>query len=83
MPAGSGALGPNGEKELDFDTHADFRDWLPKFICKDCVDGAENDQECVTISDYLNSSCGCELWVDDPDEIIFWDDVIVERKIDQ
>ena len=77
-PNDSGSIGPNGEKELIFYTHADFRDWVKWYVCDECRSRGDGSN---TIGDYLSSGCGCEIAIHDPHDKIFWDDIILSDDI--
>lgn len=79
-PSDNGSIGPNGEKIMIFNTHAEFRDWVPTYVCSSCIEDFRewNERDPVTISDYLSHGCGCEIDIDDPDNLIYWDDVILD-----
>ncbi len=71
-PSDSGSIGPNGEKGLKFNTHADFRDWVEGYICESCHSWFEesNGRDMETVREYLGSGCGCEVTIVDPDGMI-------------
>lgn len=78
FPIGERSPLPNGAKSVQFDTHADFKDWVKSYVCIHCLENFKDfyQKEPTTLSDWLWGGCGCEIGVEDQDNQIHWDDVM-------
>ena len=78
MPAGEKSPLPNGNREHLFITHNEFKEWVATYVCGSCLLDFENEygKPAETIGDWLEGGCGCEIDVDDPNNMIYWNDAM-------
>lgn len=76
-PAGEPSPFPDSTaREWSFASHDQFKDWVQCYVCVHClIDFFEfTGKEPVTLEDWLEMGCGCEIGVLDPQNLINWDD---------
>ncbi len=75
-PAGEASPLPNGETVHLFKTFEDFKEWVQSYVCIHClVDFYDFYDNAIpsTLKDWLDMGCGCEIGVEDPNDLIDWD----------
>ena len=74
----SGERGPfkDGATEGVFNTHDEFKAWVKSYVCEHCLEDFEDftERKAVSVADYMSMGCGCEVYVEDPENIIDWED---------
>ena len=72
LPAGERAPFKDGATEGAFNTHADFKAWVKNYVCEYCLVDFEEEtgRKAVSIGDYMAMGCGCEVYVEDSENII-------------
>lgn len=74
-PSGEKSPLPEGNSEYSFETFEDFKGWVQKYVCVHClIDFYDcNDRKPKTIDDWLDMGCGCEIGIEDPQDMIDWE----------
>ena len=74
MPAVEKTPLPHGGKIYVFLSFGEFKQWVYSYVCNNCLidyrDWEGNDPE--TIADWLAFGCGCEIYIEDPNDRIDW-----------
>lgn len=68
---------PNPDvSEWEFESHEEFKEWVQGYVCVHCLIDYEEwtGKQPTTLGHWLHMGCGCEIGVDDTDNIIDWDD---------
>lgn len=70
---------PNGEQYAIFNLQEEFVAWVKTYVCIHCL---ESFQECygrsaTSLSEWLDTGCGSEIGVEDPNNLINWNEVIL------
>lgn len=76
MPAGEPGPFKDGATEGVFNTHAEFKSWVKSYVCEHCLVDFEEftGRKATSIGDYMAMGCGCEVYIEDPENIIDWDE---------
>jgi hypothetical protein len=76
LPSGERGPFPDGATEGVFNTHAEFKAWVKAYVCEHCLVDFEEltGRNATSIGDYMAMGCGCEVDVEDPNNLIDWDD---------
>lgn len=79
IPSGESSPLPNGKTECRFDDFQTFKEWVQGYVCIHClVDFYDfNEKIPVTLSDWLDMGCGCEIFIEDDSDMIDWDSKMV------
>lgn len=69
-------LGPFMGGKGIFETHDDFKAWVKNYVCNHCLEHFEEftGRKATSVGDYMAMGCGCEVDVEDPNNLIDWDD---------
>ena len=76
LPAGERGPFKDGATEGVFNTHAEFKRWVKSYVCEHCLESFEDfiGRKAISIGDYMEMGCGCEVHVEDPNNLIDWED---------
>ena len=65
-----------------FDDWQSFRKWLQEYVCVFCLeyefDWHETDK--LSLDDIQSSGCMCEIDIEDPDNLIQWDEILFNAE---
>ena len=66
---------PNNGREYEFTDVDEFLEWVQKYVCIYClIDFRDTyDANPLTLSDWLEFGCGCEIGITDTKQEIDWD----------
>jgi hypothetical protein len=78
LPAGEPGPFVDGAREGIFESHDDFKSWVKSYVCGYCLEDFEEftGRKAVSVADYMAMGCGCEVEVEDPENIVNWEDEI-------
>lgn len=78
-PSGEQSPLPNGERMYKFDTFIEFKQWVQNYVCVHCLVDFYDFNEVVpsTLEHWLDMGCGCEIGIEDQDNIIDWNALMV------
>jgi hypothetical protein len=75
-PAGEASPLPNGKSEYTFTGFEAFKDWVQGYVCVHCLVDfyyCNRNTAPSTLKDWLEMGCGCEIYIEDPNDMIDWD----------
>lgn len=78
LPAGETSPLPKGNKEHTFLSYLVFKEWVIQYVCIHCLKDFEEfyGKQPKTLGDWLAMGCGAEIYIEDLDKLIYWDDVV-------
>jgi hypothetical protein len=70
---------PNGKQFDTFNSHEEFVSWVKTYVCKHCLEDFKDfyGRPATTLDDWLDMGCGCEIGVEDPDNLINWYEAMI------
>ena len=76
MPADEVSPLPNNMKEYTFESHVAFKEWVLSYVCGTCLIDFEDFYNKVpeTLEDWLSMGCGCEIRIEDKNNMVYWND---------
>ena len=79
LPAGEKTPLPDGNVEYEFNDFTTFKQWVQDYVCIHCLIDFYNfaDKLPVTLGDWLDMGCGCEIFVYDEKNMIDWDSEMI------
>lgn len=85
LPAGEAGPFKNGATEAEFTTYRVFKKWLAGYVCEHCLEDFKDfhGRSPKTVKDWIWGGCGCEIFIDDPYNMIKWDDAISKRDANE
>ena len=77
-PAGETSPLPNGDRTHNFRDHRAFKEWVLGYVCGSCLIDfeLETGRSAETLGDWLSQGCGCEIDIEDPNNLIYWNDAM-------
>ena len=62
---------PNEDTVHNFIDHRAFKEWVLGYVCGSCLLGFETatGRSADTLEDWLSQGCGCEIEIEDPDNL--------------
>jgi hypothetical protein len=82
LPAGEVSPLPGGLKSYAFIDFDEFKNWVQDYVCVHClVDFKEfTGKDPITIADWLEMGCGCEIDIEYDEGDIDWDSKMILPK---
>lgn len=79
LPAYENTPFKDNETQCVFQSHEDFKEFVRGYVCNSCLKDFKDfcERDAVSVADYLDMGCGCEIDIEDPNNLIRWDESMI------